>query len=314
MNYPKPLQIGDHVAVISPATPTHPDKVKLAEKALIQMGLVPVMYPSCFAYHGHLSGTDQMRAKDINDAFVDPNIKGIICLKGGSGSTRLLNMLDYERIKLNPKIFIGFSDITALHLALAQKCDLVTFHGPMAASEVFIDQHSDHYQDPYTLNSFKINLFTEGFKGLLHNPIDQPFITYHPGVCTGPIIGGNLSLLTATLGSPYEIQTKGKILFIEEIDEPVYKIDKMLTSLVLSGKISDCEGIILGTFSGCRREPKESYGGQDLSLDEVISEVLIPSGKPIIGNLRAGHNYPQPTLAFGVPVKLNATQGQIEYL
>ncbi|GAU77819.1 LD-carboxypeptidase [Fusibacter sp. 3D3] len=312
MQFPNPLKKGDQVAVLCPSTPTNEMRVHKAEAAMKVLGFEPVMYPSCYAYHGHLSGSDALRAKDINDAFLDDRIKGIICLKGGSGATRLLKLLDYEQIAKHPKVFMGFSDITALHIVLNQKCDLATFHGPMASSDVFVDEDHACYQDMYTLESFRANLMTLGFKGILKNPIGEDFITLVPGKCSGELIGGNLSLLISTLGSPYELDTKGKVLFIEEVSEPNYKIDKMLTALALAGKFNDCEGIILGTFSDCNPESK-GYGGTDLDLDTIFREVLMPFGKPILANLRAGHNFPQPTLAFGKVIHLDATEQIIEF-
>ncbi len=312
MQYPNPLKKGDKVAILCPSTPTTEIRVQKSEAAMKALGFEPVMYPSCYAQHGHLSGSDALRAKDLNDAFLDDAIKGIICLKGGSGATRLLNLLNYDQIAKHPKVFIGFSDITALHMVLNQKCDLATFHGPMASSDVFISEDHACYQDAYTLESFRTNLMTSGFKGILKNPVGEDFMTLVPGKCSGELIGGNLSLLVSTLGSPYEIDTKGKILFIEEVSEPNYKIDKMLTALSLAGKFDDCEGIILGTFNDCIPENK-GYGGTDLDLDTIFKEVLIPFGKPILANLRAGHNFPQPTLAFGRIVHLDATEQIIEF-
>ena len=312
MKFPKPLKKGDKVAILCPSTPTSKARVDRAEKAMISLGLNPVMFPSCYAYHGHLSGTDQLRANDINEAFTDPSIKGIICLKGGSGSTRLLNLLNYDQISKHPKVFIGFSDITALHVAFNQKCDLATFHGPMASSDVFTDENHPYYHDDYTMESFITNIMSEGFKGVLKNPVGENFETLYPGKCSGELIGGNLSLLAATLGSPFEINTKGKIIFIEEIAEPNYKIDKMLTSLALAGKFEDCQGIILGSFTDCQPEVK-GFGGSDLDLTTIFREVLVPFEKPILGNLRAGHNYPQPTLAFGRVIKLDASKQTIEF-
>ncbi len=314
MRYPTPLKSGDKIAIICPSTPTSRERVDKAEQAMKDLGFIPVMYPSCYAYHGHLSGPDQLRVKDINDAFSDENIQGIICLKGGSGSTRLLNDIDYDIVKKNPKVFLGYSDITALLTVFNQNCDLVTFHGPMASSDVFTDSADKNYLDPYTVESFKANIMTHGFKGILKNPEGETFKTLVAGSCEGLLCGGNLSLLTATLGSPYEIDTKGKILFMEEVNESNYNVDKMLTALALAGKFHDCAGIILGTFSHCEPELKQSYGGHDLTLETIFDEVLAKYQKPILANLRAGHNFPQPTLAMGALVRLDSEKQIIEFI
>lgn len=268
------------------------------------------MYPSCYAYHGHLAGNDDLRLKDLHDAFESPRIKGIICLKGGSGATRLLPRLDFEMIKRHAKIFIGYSDITALLTSIQQNCGFVTYHGPMATSEIFIDpQHQD---DHYSLNSFWDHLTTAGgFHGQIYNPKGEELTSLHQGICEGMLTGGNLSLLAAGLGTPYEVDTKGKILFIEEIEEDMYKIDKMLTSLAQAEKFKDCVGIIFGTFSNCRQEIKNAYSGKDLDLLTIIEEVVMPYQKPILYNLRAGHNFPQPTLPIGGLLHMNTYEKKL---
>ncbi|MBS7528684.1 LD-carboxypeptidase [Fusibacter paucivorans] len=310
--YPKALRQGDTVAVLCPSTPTFREKVDKAEIGLKRLGLKPLMMPSCYAYHGHLAGRDSLRLKDLHDAFRSPDINGIINLKGGSGATRLLASLDYDLIAQNPKVFIGYSDITALHTAIHQMTGLVTYHGPMATSDIFIN---DENCDEYSLNSFKANIMTPGgYHGLLTNPPGESFSIFSEGICEGELIGGNLSLLTQTLGSPYEVDTKGKILFLEDVDEPIYKIDKMLTALALAGKFRDCHGILFGTFSGCKPEYKKSYGGEDLSLETVIEEVVVPWQKPILANLRAGHNFPQPTLAIGGKIQMNTYEKKLIFL
>jgi|LGOV01.1.fsa_nt_gb muramoyltetrapeptide carboxypeptidase len=304
---PKVLKKGDKVAIISPASPTTKEKVEKASSAVEKIGLTPIVYPSCLSNHGHLSGTDNIRAKDINDAFENKEISGIICLKGGYGTPRLLNLIDYEIIKKNPKYFIGYSDITGLHIALNKMCNLVTYHGPMAAAGWI------NHLDDYTLKYLEKSLFSKESLGIIENPEGEKIETLYSGICEGEIIGGNLSLLVSTLGSPYEIDTKGKILFIEEVSEHNYKIDRMLMSLDLANKFSDCKGIILGTFSKCEPDTKAD-NFKDLDLMTVFNEIIGKYKKPTVYNFRAGHNYPQPTFPFGVKVKLNADDATIEFL
>jgi len=308
---PKPLHEGDRVAIIAPSSATDLQSVVNAEIRIKAMGLNPVMYPTCYTRYGHLAATDEERAKDVNDAFSDDSIKGIICLRGGYGTPRILDMLDYDMIKLNPKIFVGFSDITALHLAFNQICRMVTYHGPMAAASYgkIEDDHVDF--EKYTYESLCNNIFTNKAIGLCKNPENEELQTLVGGIAEGELIGGNLSLLVSTLGSPYELDTKGKILFIEDVGEPIYKIDRMLTSLALAGKFNDCEGVILGTWIDCEREKKGYEGGYDLPLEEVFENTLVKFNKPIITNFRAGHNYPQPTMAFGTHVKIDADKKEI---
>jgi len=311
MNKPNPLKAGDKVAVVAPSSATDLETVEKGEKRLKAMGLNPVMFPTCYTNYGHLSAPDIDRARDINDAFKDESIKGIICLRGGYGTPRILNMLDYEMIAANPKVFMGFSDITALHIAFNQICHMTTFHGPMATSNFAKINNNDVLFEPYTFNSLHKNIFTDEAAGEYKNPDDEPLISLCGGAAEGKLTGGNLTLLVSTMGSSYELDTRGKILFIEEINEPIYKIDRMLTTLALSGKFEQCAGVILGEFTRCEREEKAYEGGLDLTLDEVIYNTVVPFNKPIISNFKAGHRFPQPTLALGTNVITDADSNKV---
>ena len=304
---PKALKKGDEVAIIAPASPTTEEKVKKALEALRKWGLIPIAYPSCYASHGHLSGTDDMRAKDVNDAFRDKKIRGIINLKGGYGAPRILKLIDYDLIRTNPKIFLGYSDISGLLIAINKNVWMVTYHGPMAAAGLSMDL------DDYTKKYVDMCLFGNESLGILENPQGEKLISLVKGLAEGELIGGNLSLMVSTLGSDFEIDVKNKILFIEEIGEKNYKIDRMLTSLSLAGKFRDCIGIIIGPFSNCEAEIKtDKY--TDLSLNQIFNEIILPYNKPTIMNFRAGHIYPQATIPFGVKVEINANKPSIKFL
>lgn len=311
---PRVLKPGDKVAIIAPSTPADPEKVKRSERGIRALGLIPTYYPSCFEHHGHLAGVDKIRLKDIHDAFSNPDISGVICMKGGSGATRLLDKIDYSLIEANPKLFVGYSDITALHLAFQKKCNLVTVHGPMALSDMFAYEGDTVTLDPYTAKWYKSNLFNPDPLGTVENPADQPLKTINGGIATGELVGGNLSLLLSTLGSPYEIDTRGKILFIEEVHESAYVVDRMLSALALAGKFKDAAGIVLGTFTNCNPEKKTSYKGSDLSLDEIFNEVVKPWDKPTVLNLYGGHNTPQLSFPLGVSVRLDADARTLTFL
>lgn len=310
---PKPLQQGDSVAIIAPSSPTDPHKVDKAVKAISALGLNPIIYPSCYKKHGHLAGLDWERAKDINDAFSNPDIKGIICLKGGMGSTRLLTKLDYEMISQNPKVFVGYSDITGLHMAFNKLCRMVTYHGPMALSDMYIFSEDKISIEAFTCESLYNNIFTSEAAGAITNPAGHKLEVLVDGVAEGELIGGNLSLLVSTLGSPYELDAKGKILFIEDTNEATYVVDRMLTALALAGKFKDCAGVILGTWNKCLPETKNSYEGEDLSLQTIFEEVIMPFGKPTILNFPAGHSYPQVTMAFGTIVRLDTSKPEVVF-
>lgn len=312
MKRPTPLKSGDKVALTAPSSPVPKEILDTSVQSIRFLGLDPVVMPSCSMQHGYLAGDDMQRASDLNTAFADKTIKGIFCLRGGYGATRILPHLDLETIQKNPKIFIGYSDITALHLTFTQHCGFMTFHGPMPNTGYA-------EMDPFSLRSLKQNLFSDTPPGPVTNPASQPLETICAGEAAGMITGGNLSLLLATLGSPYEVDTRGKILFIEEVGERPYRIDKSLTALALAGKFSQCTGIILGTFADCAEPPagtpesSADIADASLSLSEIFQEVIKPHGKPTINNFRAGHVYPQSTIPMGSFVHFNTNEDTVVF-
>jgi Uncharacterized proteins, homologs of microcin C7 resistance protein MccF len=301
----KHLKPGDRVALIAPSSPVDEEKLETAVDSVKFLGLIPVLFPSARMAHGYLSGPDEIRAADVNNAFGDPDIDGIFCLRGGYGVTRILNSIDYKMIAKNPKLFMGYSDITGLHVALNQLCSLITLHSPMPS-------HAFSSLDPITLQSLTDNIFSTVPTGTVPEIPNEPIETIVPGAAVGPIIGGNLSLLVAALGSPYEVDTKNKILFIEEVEEKNYRVDRGLTSLALAGKFSDCKGIILGTWADVG-DP-ELAPEKNLTLSQIFEEVVKPFGKPTINNFRAGHIYPQITIPLGAKTSLDATNKQVAFL
>jgi len=293
---PKPLKKGDTIGLIGPSSPTPIERIEATIEEIQSLGFKVIMGESCYSAHGYLSGSDELRAKDVNEMFNNKNVDGIWCIRGGYGTPRILDKIDYHMIRLNPKVFIGYSDITALHIAINQKSELVTFHGPMASTELF------HKIDDFTLECLNKNIMDNQALGLINNPKDIEIQTLVAGKCEGKLIGGNLSLVSGTIGTPYEVDTKGKILFLEDIDEEPYKIDRMLTQLKLSGKLDDAEGFIFGDWNNCVAEEPE----KSLTLMEIFNELIVPLGKPTIYNLMAGHCKPMITLPFGVNARLDA--------
>ena len=307
INKPKALKTGDKIGVVAPSSPVrNRELISIVETTIENMGFKPIMYPSCYEIHGFLSGTDKVRAEDINNAFGNNDIDGILCLRGGYGTPRILSMLDYSIIKNNPKVFIGYSDITGIHMVLNKICRMVTFHGPTGTSDCFIENN----KNSYTKQILSKNIFKTKPLGIVENLGDEEIVTVNGGQAEGEIIGGNLSLLVSTLGSSYEIDTKGKIFFIEEVGEYNYKIDRMLNSLALAGKFEDCNGVILGTWKGCSKE----HDKYSLDLITMFNEIIKPFGKPVINNFRAGHVNPQITIPFGTKVRLDADKKEVEFL
>jgi muramoyltetrapeptide carboxypeptidase len=298
---PKKLRKGDTIGLIGPSSPTPPERIEASIQRIQELGFKVVIGESCYGVHGYLSGKDEIRANDVNQMFKDKSIDGIWCIRGGYGTPRILDMLDYDSIRLNPKVFIGYSDITALHIALNQKCGLVTFHGPMASTE--LHDKLDRFTRDYLIR----NIMNTEPLGLITNPKDINIKTLVAGKCEGKFIGGNLSLVVSTLGTSYEIDTKGKILFLEDIDEEPYRIDRMLTQLKLSGKLDDAEGFVLGDWNNCVAEELE----KSLTLMEIFNELIVPLGKPAIYNFMAGHCKPMITLPFGVSAILDANDSKL---
>ena len=293
---PKSLQPGDRLAVLCGSSPTSKTPDELMQ-AVRDMGLEPVLYPSATAKHGFLSGVDAIRAADINAAFADPSIKGIVCTRGGYGFHRILPLLDWKTIKKNPKIFGGYSDVTAMLNARNQICGMESCHMPMVGAW---GDGLDEYSAPFV----KSMLFGEPVEYV--NPEGSPITTLVPGKAKGRLCGGNLSLLAASLGTPYEIDTKGKILFIEEIGERPYKVDGMLTHLRNAGKFDDAAGIILGGFTNCA-DKEGVIGG--LSLEDIYGELIVPAGKPTISGVVCGHCSPTMSLPMGRLFKMDAAAG-----
>ncbi len=298
---PQPLFPGASVALVAPASAVPEERLQRALEFVKSLGMEPVTYPSCFFANrdGYLAATDAQRAKDIMDAFADPSIDGVWCIRGGYGGHRLLPLLDKEVIKANKKWFGGYSDVTALHTFFNQECDMVTYHCAMPSTEPNLDE--------YTLSYLKKALFG-GLKGEL--TYSQDITTLIPGTVEATLCGGNLSLLAASLGTPWEIDTRGKILFLEDIGEKTYRVDSMLTQLRNAGKFRDCAGILLGAWTDCEPE----YPEKTLLLPEIFEQLLAPAGKPILMDLPCGHCLPTLALPLGEKIRMDAAAKTITLL
>lgn len=298
---PKKLRFGDTLGVVAPSSPSYEEeRIEMGKRNLEEMGFKIKMGKSCYSKYGYLSGRDDIRANDINEMFSDNEVDGIICLRGGYGTPRILDKIDYENIKRNPKVFVGYSDITAIHIAINKFCDLVTFHGPM------VTEMNDKFHQ-FSKESLLKAIMESTVERTIINPNGESIKTIYKGCAEGILVGGNLSLISSTIGTPYEIDTKGKILFIEEINEEPYKVDRMMTQLKLAGKFNDSAGIILGDWNKCVPEEPE----RSLELLQVFEDILIPLKKPTIYNLQSGHCKPMITLPLGVEVFMDAGKGEV---
>ncbi len=305
---PKRLVKGDTVGVIAPASSLAPADFDRALQNLADLGFKTKVGKYARGRKGFLSGTDKERLEDLHWAFSDPEIKAVWCVRGGYGVSRILPAVDFNLIKKNPKVFIGYSDITALHLAISQNCGLVTFHGPVAAST-----YSD-YPKKHVINMlmnptapYKVELSPDN-QAKESNLFKTEVIT--KGKATGKLVGGNLSLLTALAGTPFGLQnTKGKILFTEDVGEQPYRIDRMLTQLRQSIDMRALAGIALGVFEDCN--PKDPISQ---TLIEVIRDRLGDLGIPVIYGLSFGHIRDQFTLPVGIEAELDTENATVTFL
>lgn len=298
---PKRLCLGDTIGVIAPASPRDSDLTAAGVRWLEEQGFCVKLGMTIDQKLGYLSGPDDMRAADINAMFASPDIDGIVCLCGGYGTMRLLELLDYNVIRTHPKVFVGYSDITALHVSIGQRTGLVTFHGPMVASDM------GKGLSAYTWECFFQAVTSPQPLGSVINPPDSPpplFIV--PGTAQGYLTGGNLSLIVSTLGTPYEINTHDKILCLEEVGEAPYRIDRMLTQLLLAGKLQDAAGIVFGVCADCDIEARSS---SSFNVEEVLRDRLGGLHKPVLYNLHFGHTLDKVTLPLGIKAVLGSEMG-----
>jgi muramoyltetrapeptide carboxypeptidase len=307
---PKALKDGDTVGLITPATEVpDPDRLALAERTMNYFKLRMKRGRSVGKHFGTYRESIEARLDDLHAMFRDPEVKAVFCIRGGYASAQLLDHIDYDLIRRNPKIFIGYSDITAMHLAINKHARLVTFHGPIVLSR-FTD---------YTQQHFRKALFETAPIGKVTNPPDSNELrpahalrTIRPGTATGTLIGGNLSLVSTTLGTPYEIDTRGRILFLEDVEEQAYSIDRMLTQLRLAGKLAQAAGIIWGECSDCGPRDFQPSLVLPFSVGEVADNILGELKVPVLSGLTIGHTNDQLTLPLGVSATLDATAGTLE--
>ena len=294
MNFPEPLKQGDKVFLVCTSSPILEEDIEKCKEVVKKLGFEPVLGESLFEnIGGYMAGMPEIRVKDLHRAFSDNEVKGIFCVKGGFSASQLLDKLDYELIRNNPKVFVGYSDVTNLNIVFNQKCNLGTFHGPMVKSNMF-----DDFND-FTKKSFLDVLDKKkGERWKFKNPMNEESgvekeisLLYKKNFenkkISGEIIGGNLSIIVTTLGTGYEIDTKGKILFIEEIEEEISRIDRMMTHLKYSGKFEDCNGVLFGNFSGC-----ENTYGKNYELMDFLQGFFKDYEKPVIYGLESGHEKP----------------------
>lgn len=288
MRYPEKLNKGDAVGIICPSSAVETERIGQCVKAMEDLGYkVKVADNLDTDYAGYMAGTGKVRGEWINKMFADAEVKAIFCIRGGDGGSRAMEYVDFDLIKKNPKIFVGYSDVTSLHLAITQKCDMVTFHGPMVSSNI-VDDFDDETRDSLyaSINAERDYQFknTKGFD----------IQVLKEGKASGRMIGGNLSLLSASIGTPYELDTKDKILFIEEVCEPMSKIEKWTYHLRNAGKLKECKGIILGQFTKVTNDECPEY-----DVNKCMMDIFEGLDIPVMYNVQSGHGKPLMTLPMG---------------
>lgn len=297
---PKALEYGDTIGLIAPANYSGASATAMIND-LEARGFKVLLGDSFYQKWYNFGGSDETRANDINNMFKNKEVKAIFSVRGGYGSIRLLDKIDFEIIKKNPKIFVGYSDITTLLMAINQETDLITYHGPMSSNFTnFDDVTRISFFD--TIMNNKNSYELTGYTGANLKVISS-------GKAEGEIIGGNLSLIVASLGTKHEIDTKGKILFIEEVGEHTYRIDRMFQQLKLAGKFNDANGIILGSFTKANQE-----SSQDMTLEEVFNDSFKNLRKPVVSNFSSGHMRPFVTIPIGVKGKIDTDTLKIEII
>jgi len=296
---PPALKSGDTVAITSPAGAIWDEKqVETFTTILKNFGFKVILGKTLTEKFGYFAGTDQLRANEINALFADKNVKGIFCMKGGWGCARILDKIDYSLIEMNPKVLIGFSDITALLIAITTKTGLITFHGPVGNSG-----WNDFTKDVFINVTMKTNPFTYP-----ENPISEnKIVTLNSGIAHGELIGGNLTVLSSIIGSGYLPDWKNKILFLEEVKEEPYSIDRMLTQLKLCGALNSISGFVFGKCAKCSaEEPLKSF-----TFHEVLMQHIQPLGIPAFYGAMIGHIENKLTLPIGIKASMDGDKGSI---
>ena len=296
--------------MIAPGYAVAPEVLEEAKSALKYMGFKPVHTQRILGNHGYFSNTDEGRAADLNAMFTDPSIAGILCARGGYGCTRILHRIDYDTIRANPKVLIGFSDVTALLQAIHLQTGLVCFHGPVGST----------LNDPYSMDRLRKVVMEPKRRFEIKNkktldpkykndPVYERYVITD-GTAKGRLIGGSLTLINALIGTPYEMDFTNSIVCIEDVEEAPYRIDRMLTQLIHGTTFTKAAGIVFGIFAGC----DDSKNPNSFSLREVIKDRIAPLGIPAVYGMSFGHVESNFTFPIGIRAELNARDMSLRLL
>ena len=305
---PERLSFGDTIGIVAPASaPPDPKAIDRAATALEHFGFKPKLAKNVRARLGFIAGTDRERATDVMAMFTDKKVKAIICIRGGYGASRILDRLDYKVIRRNPKILSGYSDITSLHCALMTKAGLMSIHAPMLNGAL-----ADPKVPEFTKKSFFRTVMEAKPSGSICEGYEGKTVSIlRGGIAEGRLIGGNLSLLCASLGTPFAPSFKGKIIFFEDISERPYRLDRMLTQLLNAGIFSQVAGVAVGVNKDCT-DPDAGPGGEyQQSAADVVKERLSALRVPVVTGLPFGHVDLNATIPVGVRARLDGNRGDL---
>jgi muramoyltetrapeptide carboxypeptidase len=309
---PPRLKPGDTIGLIAPGSYIDESELEDSISNLEDMGFKTYHTDNILERYGYLAGTDKNRIEDINQMFENDDVAGIVCARGGYGCNRILPGLDYDLIRTNPKVLVGYSDITSLLYGIYSQTGLITFHGPVGIS-TFNDFSVNYMEDMIMKDSTGLELVSAE-----ENPgkDDDAYNIYtiSKGRAVGELIGGNLSIATSLMGTPYDVDYRGKLLYLEDVGEEPYRIDRMLTELLLAGKLNEVNGIILGVFVDCEVKKKKPSFEESLTLKEVLIDRLATLGVPVIYGLSFGHISSKFTLPFGSRAELDTNKQTITML
>lgn len=301
---PYSLKPGSTIAITAPASPTSMYDIRFGNKFFQSMGCKVLVGKTISAQKNenrYLSAPDEVRAEEFMSFIKNKEVDAIVCARGGYGSMRILPYLDYNEIASNPKIIMGFSDITALLNAIFRKTGLITYHGPVASME----------HNTYVINSLKSILFNNNVSP--HNYINHnSAITINPGIASGELVGGNLTILSSMLGTEYELETSGRILFLEDISEHAYQIDRMLTQFLLAGKIQSASAIVFGTFKNLNNR-RPFYPNRGYTILEVINQLIKPTHVPTVVGFPFGHISGKHTFPIGIEAEINTEKKVLKF-
>jgi muramoyltetrapeptide carboxypeptidase len=310
---PGALRRGDTIGVVAPAGPVNRERIDRALARVHQRGFRTKTYGDIYRSRDYLAGDDETRADEFMAAFADPETTAVWCARGGYGVARILDRLDFRVIGRHPKIFIGFSDITLLHIAIQQRVGLLTFHGPNL---------QDGFGKPDDMPAANERALWQavmpgesmgaqyGYAYILTDVDGGQLRPLAPGVARGPLLGGNLAVIAGVTGTPFEIETVGRILFLEDISERLYRIDRYLSQLRLAGKLDALAGVLLGEFSYEEGDQVES----EAAIDRLFQEYLAPLEIPVLAGFPAGHGQLNLTLPMGAVVAVDADTGRVTVL